>query len=396
MKIAFIEETSELGGAQYNNLLLQKYKPSQFESVVFLPDKGKMYTELEKLGINIYQYKRGKHFSFSFYIGSRKFVNPFALVWLIIELIQTTISVKRALKGQEVSLVVTNGMMAHLFGGIAAKINGVRAVWRLEDIVSKSHSFGMGYKMFRYFAKILPSQIIVPSNAVRRLNFGSRYDSSEFVKTIYNSAETDEFSPETPKTLRNELKISSETILVGITSRLTQWKGHIQFIEAAEKALQANNKLVFIIIGGALFGNTSSYETRLKSMIEKKGLLDNVLVTGFRRDIAACMNSLDIVVLPSILPDPCPRVMFECMALKKPIIGSDQGGIPEVVKDGVSGIIINPFNMEEFSNAILKLASNNSLREIMGDKGYEILNRDFSLSKYTQTHFEVFGANILS
>lgn len=389
MKIGFIEETSELGGAQYNNLLLQKYRPKAYQTIVFLPEKGRMFDELEKLEIEVVLYKRGKHIPFSFYLGHKKIINPFAIIWSLFELIYSVFSIKKVLKKEGVSLVVTNGMMAHLYGGLAARLMKVNVLWRLEDIVSKTHAFGIGYKFFNFFSSKIPDSVIVPSNSVRKLNFGDDYKDSGFVSVIYNSAELDEFNVSISKVLRSELEIGNEITVIGISSRLTPWKGHIQFINAAETALKKAENLLFVIIGGALF-SSNKYEIELKELINSKGLSDKILMTGFRRDIASCMNSLDIIVLPSILPDPCPRVMFESMALQKPIIGSNLGGIPEVIEDGYNGIIVDPFDPDMMAEAMIKLSADKKLMNEMGKKGLFRLNNKYSLDNYVSSHYQLF------
>ena len=148
----------------------------------------------------------------------------------------------------------------------------------------------------------------------------------------------------------------------------------------------------FVIVGGSLFSKTSSYEDELKNIVKVSRKEDHFTFLGFRRDINSCMNSLDIVVLPSILPDPCPRVMFEAMALGKPILTSGMGGISEVVIDGINGRIINPFNTEEFAQAIKELVLNHELRKYMGEQGRNRLLNRFKLETYISKHYLVFNS----
>ena len=117
-------------------------------------------------------------------------------------------------------------MMAHLYGGLACLGLSVKCVWRLEDIVSRKQLFGLAILLFELLSVLLPDEIIVPSDAVFKANFkvfGRRIKTS----TIYNSVDLSEFSRNLPKI--KELASIKESVIVGISSRLIPWKGHVEF-----------------------------------------------------------------------------------------------------------------------------------------------------------------------
>ena len=94
----------------------------------------------------------------------------------------------------------------------------------------------------------------------------------------------------------------------------------------------------------------------------------------------------DILVLPSINPDPLPTVVLEAMATGKPIVGYAHGGVCEMVKNGVNGLLVEPRNPDLLANAINKLLQNKKLCKQIGKKSLERFNNNFSMTRYVNNY----------
>lgn len=92
-------------------------------------------------------------------------------------------------------------------------------------------------------------------------------------------------------------------------------------------------------------------------------------------------NASDVVVVPSLYLDPFPTVNLEAMACKKPVVGTCFGGTPEIVRDGITGYIVNPLNVENMAEKIVDLLKNSEKAKKFGQAGYERVKSQFSLDK---------------
>ena len=97
-------------------------------------------------------------------------------------------------------------------------------------------------------------------------------------------------------------------------------------------------------------------------------------------ELKAAYGAADVVAVPSVCFDSFGRVNIEAMACKKPVVGTCFGGVPEVVQDGVTGYIVNPFNTELMAEKIIDLLKNQEKSEKFGEAGYERAKKYFNLS----------------
>ena len=100
---------------------------------------------------------------------------------------------------------------------------------------------------------------------------------------------------------------------------------------------------------------------------------------------------MDIVIHASILPEPFGRVLIEAMAMHKPLIASNDGAVPEIVQNGITGITFPPGNADELANAIMYLLDNPDIAREMGESGYERLITMFHIdenARKTQSLYE--------
>lgn len=169
---------------------------------------------------------------------------------------------------------------------------------------------------------------------------------------IYNSVDFRDFKALTDKErLKNETGFFENEKIIGIFSRLVKWKGHGLFLGAARIIIDRGFKCKFLIVGDG-----EEYKN-IKNKILELNLSDYTVMTGYRKNIADYMNICDIVVNPSIEPEPFGRVIIEAMSLFKPVIASDAGGPLEIIENGIDGVLCRP-DAESISLNIIKLLEN--------------------------------------
>ena len=178
--------------------------------------------------------------------------------------------------------------------------------------------------------------------------------------------------------LKRNLGISENELVVGILGRLSPVKGHKYFIQAAFEVLKEFKQVKFLIAGED--AQIKSY--RLKELVGKMGMSDNFVFTGRADDSRNIISLMDIGVVASIGSETVCRVALEYMASGKPVIGTGVNGIPEVIKDGINGLIVKPMDSWKMAEAMLRLLKNKNERESFGKAGRSLAEKEFSLEMF--------------
>ncbi len=160
------------------------------------------------------------------------------------------------------------------------------------------------------------------------------------------------------------------------SGRLSGSKGGHQAIRALGLITTEIPKVVLLVAG-----SVDSYANEMLAEAKKLNVDKNLVFTGWinRQDIKVVYAASDIVLMPSLYLDPFPRVNIEAMAARKPVVGTFYGGTPEIVEDGVTGYVVNPFNTEEFAKKTLDLLQNPEKSEDFGLAGENRIKTDFNL-----------------
>jgi len=183
--------------------------------------------------------------------------------------------------------------------------------------------------------------------------------------------------------LKEELGLSQETLLIGMVGRINPGKGQLFFLEIAQNLLKTHSNLHFVLVGDPFPGYEPILE-EIKEEIRNKGLETRVSYLGFRKDIPELMDSLDIFVLPSVLPDSFPTVILEAMAASKPVLATRSGGASEMVVEGETGFLIPIGEVESGATALDQLIRNKKLRIEMGQAGRARVLSKFSLEAFEE------------
>jgi glycosyltransferase involved in cell wall biosynthesis len=162
--------------------------------------------------------------------------------------------------------------------------------------------------------------------------------------------------------------------LVGTVGRFEQPKGHIHLLEAMMRVHRQHPGTRALLVGDG------PLRPPMEAKARELSLSETVTFTGIRRDVAEILALLDIFVLPSLW-EGLPVAVLEAMAAGLPVVATRVGGVPEVVIDGVTGLLVPPRNPDALSEAILRLLQDPDLRHRMGQAGRERVRERFSLEQ---------------
>ncbi len=187
------------------------------------------------------------------------------------------------------------------------------------------------------------------------------------------------FSPmESDKHLSMKMGISDGELVVGILGRLSPVKGHRYFIQAAAEVLKEFQAVKFLIAGED--AQVKSY--RLKERLEEMGIRDKFTFVGWAEDPRKIISLMDIAVIASIGSETIARVALEYMASGKPVVGSEVNAIPEVIRNGVNGLIVRPGDSPGMAQAMLQLLQDKDKREKFGKASRALVEDEFSLDTF--------------
>ena len=190
--------------------------------------------------------------------------------------------------------------------------------------------------------------------------------------------------------LRREFGIPGGAPLLGVVARLEPEKGHRYLIEAMPAVLRGAPETWLVIVGeGSLDAELRAQAAALPSPAR-----DRILFTGRREDVAAITGDVDIAVLPS-LREAQGISILEAMARHKPVVASAVGGIPEVLTNGLDGILVPPADPAALAEACIRLACSPELRTRMGEAGRATVEARFSLDAMVRRIEEVYDEELV-
>ncbi|MEM3071799.1 MAG: glycosyltransferase [Candidatus Anstonellales archaeon] len=195
------------------------------------------------------------------------------------------------------------------------------------------------------------------------------YGKHIYVPVIYNGVPTASYVSQPGKVLQKE----KNKIILHVGSFSTA-KNHPLLIEAFEIVQKECPETRLWLVG------EGPNIPKVKSLVDEKGLSCCVSFLGIRDDVPTLIASSDIFVMSSDW-EGLPLAVIEAMAAGKPVVTTNVGAIPEIVKDGESGIVVPPGNRENLANAILRLLRDHALRERMGNQAKKRAISSFDISR---------------
>ena len=205
--------------------------------------------------------------------------------------------------------------------------------------------------------------------------------------TVYSGMEVEPFlNPPRPRDdVRRELGFAAEHVVVGKVARLFELKGHEYVIEAARTVAAHNPRVRFLFIGDGLL------RSQLEEQISRAGLSEKFVFTGLVPPdrIPELIGAMDIVVHAS-LREGLARVLPQGLIAGKPVISYDIDGAREVVIPNETGYLLPPRSVVELADAIIELAGNSSLRDLLGQTGRQKFTDQFRHETMTRRLREIY------
>jgi glycosyltransferase involved in cell wall biosynthesis len=358
--VAFVSETAHIGGSEVNLATTARYMGrTAWQPLVVLPEQGALAELLAASDIPVYQIPHPSFISTSFYIRQRfKLPNP--LVWIA--------RLYGFLRRRKPAVVHTINLWSHIFAGVAARLAGRPVVWHLQDIVSPGSGFGLYRLLLLLGARYIPNHILCPSPRVAS-QFSQWTGYEHKLGLLGNIIDVNKFAPAKQKAP----VVTSSSLKIGTSARLTPWKGQETALRAARLLKQQSVDFIWYFAGDEGLGS-KGYGQYLRDLTQAWGL----------EDMPAFYRSLDVLVHPSVEPDPFPVTIGEALASGLPVILSSGGGADHLV-EAAGGILVPPKAPEAIAEALVQLVETPETMTRMSKNARIFAERNFDIDSYVET-----------
>lgn len=298
--------------------------------------------------------------------------------------IKRLMEIHRHIRRSKYDCVISFFESSDLISAIAGSLGGVGALISSRRDTGFRHSSKLRWA-YRWINPRF-SRIVAASDAVRQslLESGVADDS---ITVIYNGVDPERFENTAPDSLRSELEIPSSALILGMVANLSAVKDHATVIDCLSGLHRQDRRFHLVLAGdGAL-------RVDLEKQVVDTGLEPFVHFLGRRSDVPTVLAGFDIFVLSS-LTEGLSNSLLEAMASGKPVIATRVGGNPEVVVDGVTGVLIPPKDLDTLAREILRLADNPDLRIQMGQAGYQRVVEKFSIDAMVNNYVKVIDSAV--
>lgn len=375
--IVFIHQSAELYGSDKTLLLLLKYlDKTKYNAFVILPNDGLLKTALEKENIKVFIAPVLKLY--------RKMFTPKNLSKFFFQKKEAFSILNELHRLHKIDIVYSN-TLAVLAGMLFAKKNNLKHIWHVHEIIvhPKIIAFIFPKLMMRFADLIICNSNATKDNLTKRVRF---LESKTIV--IYNGAEEINFVNEFIN--KQKLNFNSNDIVVTLVGRISRLKGHKWLLDTYISNLSDIKTLKIVFVGSPV-ENQEYYLEEIETIISQNNLTDVVKILPFTKDLQKIWEFTDIAIMPSTEAESFGMVAVEAMFAQKPVIGSNHGGLKEIIDNEKTGFLIEPNNQIQLADAILKLVKNSELRFQYGKSGFEKAKNQFSVQNYIQNFEETFN-----
>lgn len=290
--------------------------------------------------------------------------------------------IEECIQEDGIQLLHTHGYKADLYGYVAARRSGKPIVATCHNWLGGTAALGIYNRLDRMALKRFHGLAAVSDSVAQRL-LASGVPARK-IRTIANGIDVQKFESARPSLVLN----FDYSKVIGMVARLDLQKGFEYLLRAARELCGAFPELKVVIVGEGPDRN------EIERMIQRLGLLSNVILAGQHSDMPAIYAAMDIFVLPS-LNEGLPMTILEAMAARKPVIATRVGAIPKVIQDGETGLLVDPADSDGLRNALARLLADSDLCSRLGAAGHDWVSRNYTSEamalKYRQMYDDVLG-----
>jgi len=286
------------------------------------------------------------------------------------------LQIRRLIRENAVDIIHTHEVRSDMIGLACGRMHGIPVIttlhgWIQNDVRGR-FSTGIDKRILRFFNHVICVSKLMNAECIR---MGVK---KENISVLHNSLVNEKFrrNPD-DQSFRSEIGAGPRTILVGNIGRLSPEKGQTDFIRSARTVLNYHKDTRFVLVG------KGEDQPMLEDLAFSLGIRAEVLFVGYRENMRAVYNSLDLVVQSSYT-EGLPNVILEALSMEVPVIATDVGGTSEIVLNNSTGVKIQPGKPEEIGAKILDFIKNKDTFKRMAEQGRKVVEAGFSIDERTR------------
>ena len=351
-RVLYLSHAFMVGGAEEMVLNLVRHLPDRFEPfVTCINQAGPIGEEIRKTGV------------------------PFRVLGLDPGLRRPwhLLGIQRHLRELRPDIVHTFLLTASLYGRLAAMLARVPIIVGTEVNIyeHKRAHHALAERLLMHGT----DRVVVSAESVRDFYIGQVHADPARVDVIYNAVDWSQLQTTMPSgALRASLGVPAGVPVAGIIARLTEQKGHRYLLDAVAETPELASLHLLVVGDGGLRDD-------LRARVDRLGLSRRVHFLGARRDLGNLLAAVDLFVMPSLW-EGLPLSMVLAMGGGLPVVATRVAGIPEVVRDGATGVLVPPADVPALGSALARLVSDPALRRTLGDAAAAFVRPRFGVDGY--------------
>lgn len=283
------------------------------------------------------------------------------------------------LKKGDFELVHTHGYFADICALPAANLLGIRSVSTCHGFISNDHKLKL-YNRLDICSLHLSNRVVAVSDKIKS-DLVRRGIGESKVVVVPNAVMP--FCNEDERLVRRRekrhfLSIEDHEWAVGYLGRLSEEKGLPHLVEAVTFLHDSAIRVKLVIVGDG------PARIMLEHLVREKRIDDSVVFAGFQKDTENWLSALDIFILPS-LTEGTPMALLEAMGMSVPVIATAVGGVPEVITDGVNGLLVPPADFQCIGQKVEWLMKNQELMDRIGRAGRNTIKEKYNIDSWCRT-----------
>ncbi len=363
--LEMIDEAS-LGGGQMHVLLLAKHlNKNDFDVTIATEPSGFLVEKAKEIGIS----------TLPITISN-------SLRW------KTLLAIRRLLHQNNFDILHTHGGTAGFWGRVAAVLNGSPRVrihtYHGLHYLSEAHDAPKTFHLADRIALPFTIKVVCVCQSDLRKGLAANVVTEGKGVVIHNGIETDRFGGNGKRhKLRSALGAKENDIVVGNIGRLHNQKGQSVLLNAFRIVAEHHPDAHLWLIG------EGELRDELQRLARELDIEDQVSFLGARTDIPELLSAMDIFVLSSLWEGQ-PIALLEAMVSGKPVVATNVDGIPEIIENGKSGLLVEPMNGNELASAIRRLIDDPQMMRTLALSGLERITEEFTAHRMAERIAELY------
>jgi glycosyltransferase involved in cell wall biosynthesis len=278
---------------------------------------------------------------------------------------------RKIIRNNSIKIVHLHSPHAQALGLLAAK-----SVGNCKVVLSRRVDFPIRKNILSRLKYLNVDRVIAISERVKKVLVADGLP-EEKIDVVYSGVDIERFQNVTGDCFISELGPDKDKIRIGNIAALAWHKDHRTLIQSARIVVDEFPGAIFLIVG------EGPLRTEIEILIKKLNLEEKVKLLGFRQDIPEILCVLHLFVLSSSW-EGLGTSLLDAFASRVPVVATNVGGIPEIVKDGVNGILVPPGNPDALARAIISILNNRNLGSRMAEEAFRLVKEKFSVERMAE------------